>query len=176
MIIGFTGKMGVGKSTAIEVLRSLSPGTRLCKFAQPLYDMQELIYNRISSVHTRPSTFVKDRKLLQWLGTEWGRGTISESIWIDLWTDTALKAGALRADKLVVCDDVRFNNEAEALKALGGTVVQLLGPSRDVDAGIAGHASESGILPTLVTHQVHNDGTQAEFQEKIRTLFEKIRA
>ena len=45
-LIAFTGKMGSGKSTAIEELRKLvNYQTANVKFAQPLYDIQEFVYS-----------------------------------------------------------------------------------------------------------------------------------
>jgi dephospho-CoA kinase len=83
-LIAFTGQMGSGKSTAVSTLREFADNpVHNIKFAQTLYDIQNYIYERIESVYKRPEDFIKDRKLLQWIGTEWGRGTISESLWVD---------------------------------------------------------------------------------------------
>ena len=111
-IIAFSGKMGVGKSTAIERIYAKSNGVvHLVKFAQPLYDMQEFIYRRISSVVQRPANFTKDRKLLQWLGTDWGRG-MKETLWVDLFKAQVEKILDHNPTAVIVCDDVRFDNEA----------------------------------------------------------------
>lgn len=168
MIIGFTGKMGVGKSTAIsEIDLVASCPVKLVKFAQPLYDIQEFAYERISSVLARPEDFKKDRKLLQWLGTEWGRG-LREDLWVQIWTTRALY---LSSKNVVVCDDVRFDNEAETIKALGGVVVHILGPSRGADIGIASHKSEAGISPSLVDYVLTNEGDEDDFKDRVSDLY-----
>ncbi len=177
--------MGVGKSTAIEIVRTLYPkhSVRLVKFAQPLYDMQEMIYDRIDRVYQRPSDFKKDRKLLQWLGTDWGRDTISTTLWVDLWKAAAQEAGYdaayyQRQEAVIVCDDVRFDNEAETVRSMGGTVIKLTRPDNTSHAeggvGIVAHKSELGVSPSLIDHTVENNGTLEEFRQKlINALGEK---
>lgn len=171
MIIAFNGGMGSGKSTAIELIRGMT-GLVLpnVKFAQPLYDMQEMIYGRISSVYQRPENFVKDRKLLQWLGTEWGRDTISKTIWIDIWRAEVERLEKLH--KVVVCDDVRFENEAQTVKAMGGTVIKisaLRGQDRTV-SGIANHSSEAGLPNELVDYIVENNSTMEDYKNSLGYL------
>lgn len=56
------------------------------------------------------------RRLLQRLGTEAGRKTLWDSIWID-----AAFAGLDKDDKIVV-SDVRFPNEATAIEQRGGAL------------------------------------------------------
>lgn len=178
MIIGFSGGMGVGKSTAIEQLEFFSKkAPKLLKFAGPLYDMQEYIYRRIALVHKRPQGFAKDRVLLQWLGTEWGRGTISQSIWVDLWKADAKNLAETNVCD-VVCDDVRFDNEAVAIKELGGYVIKISRPDNTKHAqggvGIANHASEAGISKNLIDFEIANDDTVSVFQARILECYKAI--
>lgn len=67
---------------------------------------------------------VTGRHLLQTLGTEWGRRHIASDVWLRLWRRqvgnlmaTAYKEG--RECRIVV-DDVRFPNEAEFIRKMGG--------------------------------------------------------
>lgn len=175
IIIGFSGSMGSGKSTAIDFLKTLNCNVINVKFAQPLYDMQEYVYKRIESVYSRPENFIKDRKLLQWLGTEWGRETISKNIWLDLWKEKVRQYFEHTSSPIIVCDDIRFDNEAEAVHSVGGYVVRILSNKNeeriDTKAGLSKHASESGIDKKLVDYDITNDGTISEFQLAIRNLF-----
>lgn len=173
MIIGFSGGMGSGKSTALKILVAAGlKNVELIKFAQPLYDMQEQIYRRIKSVYTRPEDFKKDRKLLQWLGTEWGRGTISESLWVDIWKADATQA--MMQGFNVVCDDVRFDNEAKTIHDLGGIVIQLTRKDNTVKAeggeGLLNHPSESGLTRGLVDYTIQNNGTLEEFSRVLKSV------
>lgn len=182
MIIAFNGPMGSGKSTAVEAIKFLSDKqkakVRVVKFAGALYDMQEMIYRRIESVYKRPDDFVKDRKLLQWLGTDWGRDTIRQDIWVALWRADALELE--RQGFIVVTDDCRFDNEAEAVREVGGLVVRIDAPTiagrAVVTNGIAGHASEKGIRDNLVHHTIVNDSTLSAYQDKLINYFSSILA
>ncbi len=171
--------MGTGKSTAIQILeRYLSKGKliALVKFAQPLYNLQEAFYNEISPVYTRPSNFIKDRLFLQTVGTLLGRDHISQTLWVDLWQ---AKIKALEEDgyDFVVTDDCRFNNEAETVRAMGGVVIKLTSTrnlERITTATNTTHASELGIDNSLVNAKVINDGTIAEFRDKLVILFDEL--
>lgn len=188
-IVGFHGPMGSGKSTAISLLDSSLPvKLELVKFAQPLYDMQEMIYNRINSVYVRPPEFVKDRKLLQWIGTEWGRG-LNENLWVDLWkaeVSSILGLGsyngvghAMDYSPLIVCDDVRFENEAETIRAMGGVVIKI-NTQKNLDRittanGIKNHSSEVSLPNNLVDLTVDNNGTLEQYQSNLKQAFKELK-
>lgn len=179
-LIALNGSMGVGKSTAIELTKELSAQkVKLVKFAQPLYDMQGAVYKRISSVYERPATFIKDRKLLQWLGTEWGRDTISKTLWVDIWKAEAIKQHMLgSSEAIIMCDDVRFDNEAETVKSLGGVIIKITSTKSnnriDTGAGIVHHASESGINEKFLDGHIVNDGSLSDFKLALLDLYNKL--
>jgi hypothetical protein len=166
MIIAFTGGYGVGKSTAISITRTLLGDLRLVKFAQPLYDMQEYAYKRISSVYKRPKEFVKDRTLLQWLGTNWGREVVGKNVWVDIWKAEA--SVNLAVGNIVVCDDCRFDNEAETIKSMGGIIIKLVRPDN------AKHASEAGIDQKYIDFVVENDNTVEALRDKLVACYRAI--
>lgn len=185
ILIAFTGQMGSGKSTAIETLRGwsapLGAGFANVKFAGTLYELQEKIYDAVSPVYQRPKDFVKDRKLLQWLGTEWGR-SLSENLWVDLWK---AKVGQIASyflehdtEGFITCDDVRFDNEAQAVKDMGGYIIHIhtdRNKERITTAnGIKNHASEAGIDSKYLDFSVSNNDTVIEFREKLTKIFEQI--
>lgn len=105
------------------------------------------------------------RRLLQRLGTEAGRQTLWDSIWID-----AAFAG-LPEDAKVVVSDARFFNEFEAIRERGGKVWRIersgVGPANS-------HASEMEAIKYPYFEQtVYNDGSLEEFRDKIRVRIEK---
>lgn len=176
-LIAFTGSMGTGKSTAVHLLEdTLREGVVLVKFASHLYEIQEYIYDKISPVYKRPPDFIKDRKLLQFIGTEFGRG-LDQDLWVKLWkheVDYLLDNTPLT----VVCDDCRFDNEAEIVKSLGGIVIKITSNKSndriDTKAGIVAHASEAGISDKYVDYLIENNDTLESYKEKLCTLYSKL--
>lgn len=77
------------------------------------------------------------RKLMQKLGTEWGRVMIDEQVWLKLWL-----AQVLDIQMPVVVDDMRFENEFELVQAIGGITVKVV-MEGNVREGT--HASEGAL-------------------------------
>jgi hypothetical protein len=102
------------------------------------------------------------RWLLQTIGTEWGRQKIADDVWIRCW-----QARVERHDK-VVTDDVRFLNEAEAIKAAGGEMWKVVRRSAVHDGS---HESE-GALDNWDGFDavIDNDGSLEDFRRKIDAL------
>lgn len=171
-LIAFTGPMGSGKTTALEIIRYqlLKSGydVESIKFAQPLYDMQTYIYSRAGLEH--PNT--KDRKLLQFLGTEWGRG-IDDRIWIDQFERHVNLVRQLYSGVVILNDDTRFNNEAELIKQLGGTLIHIQGPQRTELVGTQ-HASEAGIDEQYIDFILRNDQDFEFLKHNIRLLLDQL--
>ncbi len=131
--IAFLGQMRAGKDTAAEMCIARYGG-EIMKFAQPLYDIQDYIYRR-----THQPQGKKDRLLLQWLGTEWGR-TINPDLWVSILTeDLKTKTGNL------YITDCRFKNEVQALRDNGFKLFRVERPDEErikAGASLMTHASE----------------------------------
>lgn len=174
MIIGLTGQMGAGKSTVLELLQSMMQ-VKLVKFAAPLYDMQKAIYERAGL----PPPPVKDRKLLQWLGTEWGR-TISPNLWVNIWKNDVM--AVQRADRTmsIVADDCRFDNEAYAIRDLGGVVVRVVADVEVRAKRIAlintEHSSEMGLPPGLIDYTIDNSGDLESLYKQVLRVWREVEA
>jgi hypothetical protein len=101
------------------------------------------------------------RGLLQRLGTEAGRNTLWDSIWIDAALHDLDESG-----KYVVTD-ARFPNEADAVQQRGGQLIRItrrgIGPANT-------HPSETSLDDYDFDLRVENDGTLEEFHEKIRKI------
>ena len=82
---------------------------------------------------------VTPRIMMQTLGTEWGRALLPD-LWLRVWQHE------LASDAHVVTvPDVRFDNEAELIREIGGTIVHVQRkPTADMLA-VPAHASEAGI-------------------------------
>jgi hypothetical protein len=146
MIIGFCGALQHGKTTAAMHLVAQYGWTRL-RFAGPLKDMMRALgleHEEIEgNLKDQPCTLLggkTPRYAMQTLGTEWGREMIHPDLWSKAWTRQA--ETVLSFDHNVVCDDVRFPNELEAIHHFGGKVYKIVRPI-NTTSGIVGHASES---------------------------------
>lgn len=165
-LLGITGKAGSGKSTAAQVL--LDAGWTRIKFADPLKDMIRAIGldDRHIEGHLKevPCELLRGktpRHAMQTLGTEWGRECIAHDFWIAIAKRRI--ALAMAAGLNVVVDDVRFENEADVIRELGGMV---LGLERGDGAGF--HVSESGVRPDI---RYQNAGTLEELRGYMRYVF-----
>jgi hypothetical protein len=114
-----------------------------------------------------PEIGASPRKLMQTLGTDWGRNCIDKSLWLNSmrarikgYTDVA-NFGYRGA--IVVVTDCRFDNEAELIKELGGLVVRVV-RDETPEVGEDSHPSEAGVSDELVGLTVHNNGTVEEFR------------
>ena len=149
-----------GKDTAANHLLRRHGGTRLA-FAQPLYEVLAFAQD------TFGLPIQKDRRFLQWVGTEWARSQDP-----DLLTNIAM-ARAEQATGNVFISDVRFPNEFKACRANGFTMVKIVRPGSPEDS----HESETalaGVPDTDWDVVIHNDGTLDEFYHKLNTLFDAM--
>jgi hypothetical protein len=106
------------------------------------------------------------RAVLQLVGTECMRNTFGEDVWIKA-LQRSLFALPLSAN--VVITDVRFHNEAEAIKRWGGQLIRVDRPGFSASNGIDGHSSESELDGYVDWDAViTNDGTLDELYARVR--------
>lgn len=168
-----------GKTTALNVLhkelqKNKDIYVQYIKFAGPLYEMQDAIYD----IAKLPKPKEKDRKLLQYLGTEWGR-SISQTIWVDIFKRSveelnnpdAFDFCNLFTNVIVTNDDTRFDNEAQAIKELGGIVVRIVGRAPAGETAVnTGHSSECGVSDEYVDFVIDNSGSLEQLEMQIKAL------
>lgn len=161
MIIGLCGAAGAGKGSVANALVTKYFFTELA-FADPLYAMVSTLTGlTVEQLHDRevkekPIEWLgkSPRQLLQSLGTEWGRGMVKDDLWVGIAIRTAL------ASARVVLTDVRFDNEAQAVKDAGGVVWRVVRDSHScLTEDTARHASEAGVSRELVDLTIYNNGT-----------------
>ena len=143
-VIGLSGKAGSGKTTAATFLNKTHRYARL-KFADPMKDMARALglcdEHLEGNLKEKPCELLggkSPRYLLQTLGTEWGRNLMDQDFWVRIWTRKAI--GLLSDHGKLVVDDVRYQNEANAVRALGGVIIRLESFSTNE---ILPHTSES---------------------------------
>ena len=168
MIIALTGKMGSGKSTALELIK-IRRESLYTKFAQPLYDLQQVIYDNLGL--DLAEVKYKDRKLLQVLGTDWGRER-DPNIWVNAWSKRVRQNSELGYD--TITDDCRFLNEADRVKEMGGIIIKIVGPQRGEFISGTSHASESEIDLIKPDFTIVNDGCLEELNNKLERVLDEV--
>lgn len=137
IVIGLLGRMQHGKSTLAKELRNYFGSRSVSSaFADPLKNMLFAIDLTEAELwggeKMRPTSFLgghTPRRAMQTLGTEWGRELIYQNIWVDAW-ERSLDRLSGHVD-IVIIEDVRFVNEVEKVKALGGILIEVHRPSME---------------------------------------------
>jgi GTPase SAR1 family protein len=158
-IIALAGPKGVGKTSFCNALL-LNPNaeqpSKILSFAGPLKEMAKAILP--------PGAFtpegkedpslglcgVTPRVIMQTIGTDWGRQMISPNIWVEAMRRRIMDSPA----PTILIDDLRFENEWQLVKELGGTVIAL------ERAGVEytrEHLSECPLDPHLIDYVISLD-------------------
>lgn len=132
--IAFGGVMGSGKDTCVDYLCTKYPEHTRISFAGALYDILSYAQEKCGFEKN------KDRKFLQFIGTEWARN-INENVWVDIVLGKDIKGVGLLSD-------IRFPNEFNALKNNGWICIKVTRDNIDknrVGNGDNTHSSELSI-------------------------------
>lgn len=182
-LVGFCGPASSGKSLAADRLVRRWRFQRV-SFAGPLKAMMLALGLTEPQVNGAEKETPCDllggmtpRRAMQLLGTEWGRDLIHPDLWLSAWCHAVDHLPALRwqdgeAVRLVVCDDVRFPNEASTIRARGGIVVRVQRPDAASASG-AEHVSEQPAFEPDFT--IRNDCPRTEYLARIDRLAEMMR-
>lgn len=182
ILIGLCGEGGCGKSVISKTLME-EFGFKLIKQADVLKAMLRTFYEFIDipeeAIDARIEGYLKDapdpylkgqtpRHAMQTLGTEWGRDQLYQDIWMGIWkrrTSAAMSAGFS-----VVCDDIRFHNEAFELHQKGGVLYRVNRPHhKQVAADFGTHPSE---MPAGLPYDelLVNEGSLEDLRDLARDL------
>ena len=157
--LGFTAQ--VGKDT---IAANLGPTWKRVGFGDGVRDLALAINPRLTGNRIHLTELINHmgwetakeeqdvRQLLQGIG-HGARKTIHRDIWLDLAFEKV--SNYLYQGFNVVLTDVRYPNEADSIKTLGGTVVQVL---RKGSLQML-HPSENQMNNYPADHTIHNNGT-----------------
>ena len=171
-IIGLAGLAGVGKDTALQLLKA-QQRTAGMAFADPMRAMLEALFahtgtprrymqHRRCKEATIPQLGSSYRHMAQTLGTEWGRQCLGEDFWIRIATARIARLQELRWE--VICiTDVRTAAEAAWVRSQGGLIWHI---HRTQATPVLAHITEQ--MPFLCDRMVMNDQGIAEFAVALR--------
>jgi len=176
-LIGLTGVARSGKDTVGNILVN-DFRFKTVYFAEPLKEGLKLMLG-LTDEHVHGSLketvvgrFGKSpRQMLQTLGTDWARNLVNQDTWLIV---AKYKIEELMEQGYSVSlTDVRFDNEADMVREMGGQVWHIYRPG--VEA-VNAHTSEAGVsfdkgADLLLT----NDGTLEELSEEVHDAYYHFR-
>ena len=160
-IIGLCGPKGVGKTTYSKTIEDAV----VFSFSSPIKKMLKVILPHPGWLNRKEEPIpgfpenITVRKMLQSLGTEWGRETMYPNIWIDAAMRTA---EPFFGKDTVVFDDLRFPNEGWAIKrwaesrGLPYKIIHISREGYEIDPKEV-HKSEHGLPEHFITDWVKVD-------------------
>jgi hypothetical protein len=155
-IVGIAGAKRSGKTTLANYLAE-THGMLHTSFAEPIRAFVAQLLGgsleQLEAAKEEPVAWLDGatpRHMMQTLGTEWGRQLICPELWVRFAMRKALGAGA------AVLSDVRFPNEARAIREHGGIVIRV---NRAGSAATDSHISEVPLPDDLVDFELYNGGT-----------------
>lgn len=104
------------------------------------------------------------RYMMQTLGTEWGRDTINENIWLIAAAKRIKKMNQAQPDATIIITDVRFQNEADFVRK-HGFLIHVDRPIRRIDGST--HRSENPVsINEAEDFVIINDGDLEQLREE----------
>ena len=180
MLIGLTGKAGAGKTEVCGMIRDIIGETSQVNFKDPLIneiiknfpdlldeillDEGEAADNVNSLFRTKPPLM---RALMQNYGTEVRRRE-DPDYWVNQW-----KKKVSYTKGSILIDDVRFINEAEAVKYFDGVIIRV---TRDDIKSVDKHASELEMDKIIPDYTINGKaGDLDNLQEQVVNIIAEIK-
>jgi len=184
VILGLSGKARAGKDTAADFILNNRPGWQKHALADPLkricrdvfrFSLEQLYGHEKDAPDGRyrrkDGQPLTPRYAMQTLGTDWGRDCHPD-VWVDMLLHEAESLFAWNKPPIlgVVVSDVRFVNEALAIRAAGGKLWRIRRPTVGLEGAAAEHASETDLdvwLDELFDDVIENDSTLGAFERRV---------
>ncbi len=191
-LIGLSGRIGCGKDTAADILCRRFP----CYERRTIAGTLRQVVHALTGVSPQQSESRAGKALptaygctvatlLQRVGVGL-RATLGDNVWLtallgaDSHQPSAEYALACANGRGWIVSDVRFPNEADRVRALGGLVVRIEGDpalvrAQNLDARDLAHVSETA-LDTYAHFDcvIHNDGTRDLFEQRLVQALEPL--
>jgi energy-coupling factor transporter ATP-binding protein EcfA2 len=171
-VIAFVGPMGSGKSTLAKLVKEVLGG-EIISFAGPLKKAALAMQIPYENVYGTPEQKAEplailggmsSRRFQQLLGTEFARNLVCDDFWIRQFEAAVWAAKS----EFVFCDDLRFLNEAAAIKKLGGVIIRVIRNGKTVAA--SEHPSETEQLLIDADYGMVNDDSLDVMRQRLANL------
>lgn len=171
-LIGFNGIAGSGKDTSAMILKQYLENNgekvEVIAFAEPLKEALRVLFGFSDYQLYTNKEDVDDRwgksprEILQWMGTDVLRNNIADDFFVRRARHRILESSA----DYVIVTDVRFDNEAELVKSMGGEVINITRTNYETTIH-KDHVTEMGISKELIDVYVNNNGSIEELRSNI---------
>jgi hypothetical protein len=189
-LIGISGKIGSGKDTAAAILNTLSNNRyEVKKFAGKLKQIAGLLCG-VDPIWFESQEFKMEQMPVEWggmtyraflqrLGTEALRDGLHTQVWVNaLFSDYRKEAYKWDADGNATIEgfpnwiitDVRFPNEADAIREKGGFLLRIERPG----SAPGTHPSETALDTYAFDYTLHNGSSLYNLEIDLQTLYEGI--
>jgi len=179
-IIGLCGDKFHGKDTAADALVNLGGFQRLA-FADPLKECAAAAFGRpVADFHNvalkeKPVPGWPDwthRKILEFLGTE-----VFRTNFPGIWMKTAISKIKESDRQRFVITDLRFQDEVDAVRALGGKVIRIVNPRVTATPADPQECETLGLHPSMWQHhmfalddEIINDGAVVDLHTRVLSV------
>jgi hypothetical protein len=186
-VIGIPGRKYNGKDTIANYLRD-KYGYKQIAFAGPLKEIcgklfgftNEQLHGSLKETPDNNWFGLTPRQVLQFVGTNMFRDHMSElnenfknDFWLLCAKNTMEQVFKEDPTAKFVISDVRFPNEVDMIKQMGGVVLRVSRPSLNNNKNDDVHISELLIDELDVDYDIVNDGTKEQLYSKIDEMYNK---
>ena len=193
MIIGIMGKIGAGKTTLGNILMS-NHGFVEYSFAMPLkkialvlgFTQSQVYGTQAQKLEVNKQWGVSGREFMQTFGTEVCKGFLPTVLptFNDIWVQQFKHYYANNKHVNIVIPDVRFQDEAQAIREIGGILVNIHRHKNPLEMNVdeianyhiklgdekkqshRAHASETSMSGVQPNHTIWNDSNDLKLLEK----------
>jgi len=183
MIISFGCLKKVGKTTALELLKRMDQRVVGISFAQEMKRVAHQLYGWAGLMYpdyykgdnvglkevVLPKIGMSPREIWVRFGTEAVRDKVYQDTWVRL-VEQRLKAleatEGMWSEGIAVIDDMRFQNEFDMVKSLGGLTVRI--DRSSVEPAL--DAAEGELIDARWDRVMINDGSIQDFEKSLNKL------
>lgn len=184
MIVGLAGPKRSGKDSVAGIL-ALNYGFTCIAYALPikaalmsLFGWTQDHVNGPYKDAIDPNWGISPRQAMQSLG-DWGRDTLPQTF-PEFSSTTGSGLYVDRLKRIIegnpdvenwVVTDIRFDDEAEAVIELGGTIVEVIRPDIVKDDP---HKSEAGVSPIYISFSIYNGEEIEDLNQEVHNLYRRL--